>query len=177
MSNKLLSKKELQKLIEENDESVKFVQKKSKSNSSEWWQFYHTIFVNNYQQEFVSCNTCKALLFVTSTSGTNTLKFHANSCAQRKDKSMGSQQQAVHDFYSSSKPTPIPTKLKSRVTEACTEFCALDGRAFDVITDDGFQNLAKVLFNAGRSMYKSSIEIKELLPHSTTVRKKIIEMN
>ncbi|CAF5167377.1 unnamed protein product, partial [Rotaria magnacalcarata] len=41
------------------------------------------------------------------------------------------------------------------------------------ITDDDFQNLAKVLFDAGRSLYKSSIEIKELLPHSTTVSRNV----
>ena len=98
------------------------------------------------------------------------------SSVQRKDKSMDCRQQAVRGFYSSSKTTPIPSKLKLRVTQACTEFCAVDGRAFDVITDDGFQNLAKVLFDASHSLYKSSIEIKELLPHSTTVRKNI-EMN
>ncbi|CAF4515924.1 unnamed protein product [Rotaria sp. Silwood2] len=89
---------------------------------------------------------------------------------------MGCHQQTVRDFYSSSKTTPIPSKLKLRVTQACTEFCAVDGRAFDVITDDGFQNLAKVLFDAGRSLYKSSIEIKELLPHSTTVSRNVTRL-
>ncbi|CAF1935922.1 unnamed protein product [Rotaria magnacalcarata] len=89
---------------------------------------------------------------------------------------MGCHQPTVRDFYSSSKTTPIPSKLKLRVTQACTEFCAVDGRAFDVITDDGFQNLAKVLFDAGRSLYKSSIEIKELLPHSTTVSRNVTRL-
>ena len=46
-------------------------------------------------------------------------------------------------------------------------FCAVGGRAFDVISNDGFENLANVLFNASRSMYKSSISIEELLPAST----------
>lgn len=175
MSNKTLTKKQIEKLIEDGDESVKFVQKKTTSKSSEWWHHYHHIFVNNDQQQFVSCNTCKALLFVTSTSGTNTLKSHFNSCTQQKDKSPGGHQQTVRDFYASSKQKPIPTKLKLRVTEACVEFCAIDGRAFDVITNDGFQNLANALYNAGRSMYKSSILIKELLPTSRTVRIRIMK--
>jgi hypothetical protein len=61
-------------------------------------------------------------------------------------------------------------KIKFFVTEACAEFCALDGRAFDVMKGVGFQNLAQVLFNAGRNTGRSSIEIKDILPHPTTVR-------
>ncbi|CAF4557208.1 unnamed protein product, partial [Didymodactylos carnosus] len=64
--------------------------------------------------------------------GMNTLKVHFNSCVRQKDKSMGCHQQTVLDFYSSSKPKPVPSQLKSRVTQACTEFCVLDGRAFDI---------------------------------------------
>jgi len=36
MNKKALSKKEIEQLIENNDESVKLVQKKQKSGSSEW---------------------------------------------------------------------------------------------------------------------------------------------
>ncbi|CAF1569115.1 unnamed protein product, partial [Adineta steineri] len=73
-------------------------------------------------------------------------------------------------FYSSSKQSPIPLKVKLSVTEACTEFCALDGRAFEVIKGDGFKNLAKALFDAGQASNKSSIEVTDFLPHPTTVR-------
>jgi hypothetical protein len=54
------------------------------------------------------------------------------------------------------------------------EFCALDGRVFEIMKGGGFQNLAKSLFDAGRYVHKSSIEIKDLLPHPATVRKKTI---
>ncbi|CAF1436055.1 unnamed protein product [Rotaria sp. Silwood1] len=173
MSNNVLTKKELEKLIEDRDESVKFVQEKVTSKTSELWQFYHHIFVKDHQQQFVSCNTCKTLLLVTPTSGTNTLKSHHHSCVQRKDKSIGAHQQTVHDFYSSSKQTTIPKQLKLRVTQAWTEFYATYSRAFNLITSDGFQNLANVLFDAGRSMYKSSIQIKDLLPHPTTTGRNV----
>ncbi|CAF4087572.1 unnamed protein product [Rotaria magnacalcarata] len=36
-------------------------------------------------------------------------------------------------------------KTKTNIIEACTEFCAFDGRAFNVIRDVGFQNLVKIL--------------------------------
>ncbi|CAF1517879.1 unnamed protein product [Adineta steineri] len=40
-------------------------------------------------------------------------------------------------------------------SDARAEFCALNGRTFYVITNDSFKNLAKVLFDAGCSSYKS----------------------
>ena len=72
----ILTKKELEKLIKDNDQSVKFVQKKKTLGSSEWWQHYHHIHVKGHQQPFVSCNNCKKLLTFTSLNGTNNLKSH-----------------------------------------------------------------------------------------------------
>ena len=72
MANKYLTKNELQKLIDENHESVKLVKKKKNSNSSQMWEHFHTVVVNDLQQQFVSCDTCKTLLVFTSTNGTNT---------------------------------------------------------------------------------------------------------
>jgi hypothetical protein len=46
----------------------------------------------------------------------------------------------------------------------------VDGRAFDVMKGDGFQSLTKSLLDASRTTSKSSIEVKDLLLHPTTVR-------
>ena len=40
MNNKVLSKKDLEKLIKDSDPSMKFVQKKKTSKSSEYWDFF-----------------------------------------------------------------------------------------------------------------------------------------
>ncbi|CAF1490089.1 unnamed protein product [Rotaria sordida] len=56
------------------------------------------------------------------------------------------------------------------LTQACAEFSALDGRAFQAMKGNGFQNLAQVLFDAGRSYNNSSIQVQDILPHPTTVR-------
>lgn len=152
---------------------MKFVKKKTTANSSELWQHYHHVVVNDQSQDFVVCNTCKSLLVYTSSNGTNNLKTHLKSCT-KNDKSSSVYQHTVHDFYSSSKQLPISTKIKLSVTQACTEFCALDGRVFEMMKGDGFQNLTKALFNAGRYAHKSSIEVKDLIPHSTTVRRERI---
>ncbi|CAF3157858.1 unnamed protein product [Rotaria socialis] len=175
MSKKHFSKQELEQLIEDKDSSIKFVEKKKTLRSSEWWKYFHIIFVNSDRQQYVSCNKCKALLLHSSFNGTNNLRTHASSCSSI-DKSKSLFQKTVHDFYSSSKQSPIPLKVKLSVTEACTEFCALDGRAFEVIKGDGFKNLAKALFDAGQASNKSSIEVTDFLPHPTTISRNIIRL-
>jgi hypothetical protein len=41
-------------------------EKKKTANSSELWNSYHQVFVNNVLQEFVLCNSCKSLLAYSS---------------------------------------------------------------------------------------------------------------
>ena len=53
-------------------------------------------------------------------------------------------------------------------TQACVEYCAVDGRSFESIAGAGFQNLAKQLVKAGATLGRS-ISINELLPHPCTV--------
>ena len=110
MNKKHLTKQELEQLINDNESSIKFVEKKKTSTSSEWWQYFHIIFVNSDRQQYVSCNKSKALLLHSSLNGTNNLRTHANSCSNI-DKSKFLCQKTVHDFYSASKQSPVPRKL------------------------------------------------------------------
>jgi len=48
--SKTLTRQELEKLIFEPNESVKFVQKKMTTNSSLLWQHFHQVFVDDVQQ-------------------------------------------------------------------------------------------------------------------------------
>jgi hypothetical protein len=170
MTEKMLTRQELEKLMHENDESLTFVQKKKTSKSSEMWEHFHQIFVNNVQQQFVSCDECKTILAFTSANGTNNLKTHLSHCKKIKTESNDLNQTPVHAFYSSSKHIEIPKKIKLSVTQACAEYAALDGRAFESIKGEGFQGLAQILFDSGRLLHKSHIQVKDLLPHPTTVR-------
>ena len=178
MNKKHLTKREIEQLIKDDDPSIRFVIKKKTSHSSELWHFFHQIFINDHQQQFVSCNKCKALLLHSSSNGTNNLRSHFSSCA-KTDKSDSLYQKTVRDFYVSSKQSSVPKRIKSSITEACTEFCVLDGRAFEVTAGDGFRNLAKVFFDAGQAMNRSTIEIEDLLPHPNTVRiiKRFVQSN
>ena len=63
---------------------------------SEWYHLYYHIVVKDHEQQLVSCNRCKNLLFVTSASGRDDLKSHFNSCTQQTDKSKRGHQQTVH---------------------------------------------------------------------------------
>lgn len=171
MSKKILPRKTLEQLIVDNDQSVRLVKKKQNSTSSELWEHFHQVFVNNDQQPFVSCNTCKKILVFTSANGTNNLKSHLKSCSKSISICNRSpySQTTIQEFYSPSKPIQISKKIKSAVLEACTEFAALDGRAFATMKGNGFQSLAQVLFDAGRLLHRSSVQIENILPHPTTV--------
>ena len=126
--------------------------------------------MNDQQQPFVCCNNCKALLISMSINGTNNLRTHFIACTKKKDGEHFVNQRSVHEFYSSSRQSVIRRHVKLAITKACTEFCALDGRAFALIEGDGFEKLAKALLDTGRSLHKSSFTVKDLLPHPTTVR-------
>ena len=170
MSVKFLTGNELERLIQDNDFTVNFVEKKKTLSSSDVWQHFHQVFVHNVQQRFVACNQCKSLLAYTSANGTKNMKCNLNSCIKTAVKSNNLNQTTIQNFYSSSNPIEVPKKIKMSVTRACVEFVALDARAFETIKGSGFLELAQVLFDAGRSLPKSRIQMSDLLPNPTTVK-------
>jgi hypothetical protein len=123
---------------------------------------------NDDQQQFVSCNTCEGLLLYSSLNGTNNLRTHLIHVQKKKNQVFLSKNCSRLLFFF--KTIILPRKIKLSIIEACTEFCALDGRAFDVMKGDGFRSLTKSLLDASRTTSKLSIEIKDLLLHPTTVR-------
>ncbi len=78
MPKKVLTKKVIENLIQASDQAMTFVEQKKTSCSSEMWQYNHHILVDNHQQPFVCCNTCKELLAFSSMNGTNNLRNHDN---------------------------------------------------------------------------------------------------
>ncbi|CAF5022120.1 unnamed protein product [Rotaria sp. Silwood1] len=71
-------------------------------------------------------------------------------------------------FTSINRTNNLKTKIKLSVVQACAEFSALDDRASDTMKENSFQNLAQVLFDAGRALTKSSIQVQAILPNPTT---------
>jgi hypothetical protein len=55
---------------------------------------------------------------------------------------------------------------------ACTEFTALDCRAFELVSGEGFLKMAQSIFDAGRYFNNlSNIDVKQLIPSPITVSK------
>ena len=67
---------------------------------------------------------------------------------------------------------PSPSKeyllIEKRITEACVEYCAVDGHLFENVAGTRFQNLAKQFISAGATL-AAAINISDLLPHLSTV--------
>ncbi|CAF1473770.1 unnamed protein product [Rotaria magnacalcarata] len=104
--------------------------------------------------------------------GTGGLKKHLASCD--KNTLSNATQSTITTYYTTSKPSIIPEKIKKEVTNAYLEFIALDGRPFEIVSRIGFKNMLETVFKAGKITANSqSTEISDLLPHPTTVSRKI----
>ena len=97
---------------------------------------------------------------------------HHNCAKKRCVSTTPSRQRTISSYCtqpSSSKECPL---IQKRITEACVEYCAVDGRSFESIAGIGFRNLAKQLVSAGAAL-GTSVNISELLPHPSTVSIKL----
>ena len=152
MSSKPLTRKELENLIKQVDDSVVYVEKKKLPSSSDLWDHFHQVFVGAVKQQSVSCNIRKSLLAYTSTNGTKNMKTHLHSCSKSFVKGTDGNQKSIKEFCSPPASTVIPKRIKASIATACAEFAALDGRASNTMSGIGFLDLAKQLLHAGRVM-------------------------
>lgn len=66
------------------------------------------------------------------------------------------------------------SNLKRTLTSKIVEFCGKDVRPMEVISGDGFKNLAQCLVEIGAK--HGNIDVKTILPHPTTVSRHIIDV-
>ncbi|CAF5113123.1 unnamed protein product, partial [Rotaria magnacalcarata] len=150
MVSKLLTRTQLEQLFKKNDTSVAL--KKG--------------------QNFVICDKCRTIVTYKSSTGIGGLKKHLASCD--KITLSNTTQSTITTYYTTSKPSIIPEKIKKEVTNAYLEFISLNGRPFEIVSRIGFKNMLETVFKAGKITANSqSTEISDLLPHSTTVSRKI----
>ncbi|CAF0968562.1 unnamed protein product [Adineta ricciae] len=170
----MLSKKEIQELIDKENSSLKIVKPTITPKSSSVWISFCYIYVNDIKQEYVICNKCEDLFVYKHSYGTNSLSKHVKHCHNMKPTSINTQS-SIKQFYKSSKNEPvIPNRIRQEIKTACTEFAVLDCRPFKTVNDLGFQNLAQKIFNAGRCLPMSQeVNVKNLLPHSSTVSRHV----
>ncbi|CAF4312008.1 unnamed protein product [Rotaria sp. Silwood2] len=175
----MLTKKEIEELIDNQHSSLKIVKPKVTEKSSDVWNFFSHIYVNDVKQEYVMCNKCRNLLIYKHSSGTHSLFKHIRFCQNTTNTAEGSEVQAnIKQFYEPSKNKYyVPNRVKQEITASCTEFVILDSRPFKTIGGKGFKNLAQTIFNAGRYLpVTQEVNIENLLPSPTTVSRYIDQL-
>ncbi|CAF1283129.1 unnamed protein product [Rotaria magnacalcarata] len=175
-------KKKLADLIKNEDKSITFYKPKKAPKSSLVWESFNIVVINNVRQEMVCCEKCKQLLAYRQKDGTASLAKHKRSCQttdndidtdNNSTKNLAKQTQ-VTEYYSSKKSHIVPKIIREKVKTACTEFTALDSRAFETVAGDGFIKMAQSIFDAGRHFSPtSSISVKEIIPAPVTISRHI----
>jgi len=163
----MLKKEELEKCIRKEDPLIALKNPKKTPKSSKLWDSFHQIFHNGTYQEYVLCDACKTLLKHRSADGTGVMSTHLSACKKCIQTPV-----TLTDYFAptSGSTRRVPTHLKTAITQACTEFAATDMRAFETMAGDGFINLVRTIFDAGRSLAtESNFDVKKLLPDPTTV--------
>ena len=130
----MLTKEEINKLIDEGDLSLKVTKPLITEKSSPVWKDFNHIYVSDVKQEYVICNHVKVYIYKPS-SGTNSLSKHTRYCQETKKIVPGTgNQTSITRFYAASKSIPtVSRRLKQEIHVACAEFAALDYRPFNIV--------------------------------------------
>ena len=169
MSAILLHKERILKLIQTHDTNITYV--KPTTASSLVWKKFSYVHINNKNQNFVSCDTCKDILHHKSIDGTSSMMKHLRSCdANTKSKNKNNDGIPIKEYFSPQKTRSVPSRFTNKVLQVTTELVVMDCRAFELITGSGFLSFTQVVFDVGHAIFNAQkIDVSELLPHPTTV--------
>ncbi|CAF3243261.1 unnamed protein product [Rotaria sp. Silwood2] len=167
MDDSSLTKEKIIQLIRNYDASLTFV--KPKTSSSRVWSSFSYVFISNRKKDFVCCDKCKDVLHHKSDSGTSNMIKHIKSC-QTTSKDIPNASLTVKEYLRPKTPQPISRIFKEKITDATVEFVAVDNRAFELVSGDGFINLAQTIFNVGQDLSKTpDVNVLDLIPNPRTV--------
>ncbi|CAF3656976.1 unnamed protein product [Rotaria socialis] len=159
-----------------------FTNRKKSLKSSPVWESFNIVVINNVRQKMVCCEKCKQLLAYRSRDGTASLAKHKRSWqatdhASDTDNTSAKdlvKQTQVTEYYSSKKSHSVPKIIREKVKIACTEFTALDSRAFETVAGDGFLKMIQSIFDAGRYFSPTSnVSVKDIIPSPITINRHI----
>ena len=143
------------------------------STRSLFWDKFQEILVNKVCQGFIVCNDCRSILTLTSSDCTNVMRNHSISCIKAKDLTPETQPRITTLFKEISQVTPQPLRFfKKKILHGAVEMSVLDSRPFNITHGKGFEEFSRQIFDAVKYFGKM-IDVKELLPHRTTVRNAI----
>jgi hypothetical protein len=168
VNEKYLNKLQLENLIKKKDQSLSFV--KPSGAKSSYWDKFQAILVNNVRQKFIICNDCHSVLGWIASDGTNVMKKHSVACSKTNEPSPQTQPRITSSFKETSAVAPGQFRFyKKKILRSAVQMCILDSRPFNITHGSGFEEFTKQIFDAGKHFGKM-INVKELLPHRTTVR-------
>ena len=169
---KWLEKEDLERLIQKEDPSIRLMKLKKTPSSSKLWDLFHQRFQRDSLHEYISCDACKVLLKYRPVDGTCIMSTHVSACKECIQSCTSSPSPLTAYFVPTSSSTRrIPSHLKTAITIACSEFTAIDMRAFETMAGDGFINVIGTIFDTGPSLgTESAFDLKRLMPSPTTVR-------
>lgn len=178
-NQKKYDKQELLELVKCQSKRVILSTPVTNERTSKYWSFFKLVLVDQVQQDFAMCISCKTLIVYKTQTGTGGLKKHINACVERtamKD------QTTLDDFIGSTKlsgsstennrksgASSLPKYLRRNLNRAFVEFSALDCRSFETTSGLGFTRLINQVFRAGQSMKSNSFNIESLIPSTRTV--------
>lgn len=152
-----ITKSDLKILIDKKDNSVDIVQLAGYSNFSR-------IVYENIDTDYVRCFSI--IKYVSSSNNSGIVKHKCKSTKILETKP--AEDQTISKFM-----RQLPSnKLKSECTERLTEFITRSNRPFQLADDGNFIRFAQYLIDLGASR-QTSIDAKHLIPHSTTVSRRI----
>ncbi|CAF3571137.1 unnamed protein product [Rotaria socialis] len=94
---------------------------------------------------------------------------HIKSC-QTTNEDIPNTSLNVKEYFRPKTSQPIARMLKEKITNVAVEFVALDNRAFELVSGDGFIYLAQTILNVGQDLSKTSdVDILDLIPNPRTV--------
>ncbi|CAF1594435.1 unnamed protein product [Rotaria magnacalcarata] len=157
-------------------ESIVLRKPKKPPKSSEVWEYSWIIVINGVEQQFVSCDRCKKLLIYRQRDGTTSMAKHKRACYGSLTTSNGcvDNQSNVTEYYASSKCSEIPKRIKEKVKLTCTEFTALDCRAFELVPGEDFLKIVHTISDAGRCFsHLARVNVNELIPSPITINRNV----
>ena len=147
---------------------------KPSAAKSIYWDKFQEILINNVRQGFIICNDCHSVLTWIPSDGTNVMKKHSLGCGKAKELTPQTQPRITSLFKETSQVTPEQFRVfKKKILRSAAEMCILDSGPFNITHGKGFEEFSRQIFDAGKYFGKM-IDVKELLPHRTTVRNTVI---
>lgn len=133
------------------------------------WSHFEQIFEidTGNKFDFISCKKCGHFYSYNIRNGTSTLSNHLNKCNKQSNESDERDTNRKTKKVTAKKTSAI----KKKTTQIAVRWCAKNIRPFDIVTDDGFQEMAQYFIKIGAS--HGNISVSTIIPSSKTVSRNV----